>query len=316
MFLGRAWKMPLITVSSYLLHVFYFLQGCLPYDVAFSPAIFYPCEMPSQPSKSDEPKNYSETCLLCGIYILTFDGGTISHDHLDVFKESQWEIYRKSTIPEHILVPSTELENKIFSKFPWLSSCYQRGETFKFEAKRKFKLSDMPILQYMNSRELAQLHVLVISRTSFQETKIPDEFLDERRYHRAHWMQISLYKHKNMGYILGHLVGKELIEKRLGQVVQAVRMYWQTHKGWGVTDTDTLFRAQLDGAIYARCESYVRGCDIFSFKMQSNLPKIRLPLEISLQVAEIICPIIYAQSDVQNMRNMLSVFALNLPDAF
>lgn len=83
--------------------------------------------MSTQPLKSDEPRNYSETCLLCGTDILTLDGGTISHDHLDVLKESQWEIHRKNLIPEHILVPSTEVENKIFSKFPWLSSSYQRG---------------------------------------------------------------------------------------------------------------------------------------------------------------------------------------------
>ena len=42
----------------------------------------------------------------------------------------------------------------------------------------------------------------------------------------------------------------------------------------------------------------------------------RLPLEISLLVAEIICRIDYTRSDIKNMRNMLSVFTLNLPDAF
>ncbi|KUM55531.1 hypothetical protein ACN42_g11729 [Penicillium freii] len=109
------------------LHVFYFLRGRLLYGLSFTPAIFYPCKMPTQPSKSDEPLNYSETCLLCGVCILTFDGGTISKDHLDVLKESQWEIHRKFPIPEHILVSSTEVENKSFSKYPWLSSCYQRG---------------------------------------------------------------------------------------------------------------------------------------------------------------------------------------------
>jgi hypothetical protein len=156
-------------------------------------------------------------------------------------------------------------------------------------------------------------------------------------------MHPSLYKDKDMGNvfhyycweILGHLVGKELIENTLGQVVQAAMQYWQTHKkGWAVYDTDTIFRAQLDGVPYVRCESYVRGCDVFvnpwiipelqnAIQVAQNMVGKRkssylnkLPLEISLLVAEIICPIIYTQSDVQNMRNMLSVFALNLPDAF
>lgn len=52
--------------------------------------------------------------------------------------------------------------------------------------------------------------------------------------------------------ILGHLAGKELIEKTLGQVVQAAMLYWQTHKGWYITDVDTTFRAQLDGVSYMR----------------------------------------------------------------
>ena len=102
----------------------------------------------------------------------------------------------------------------------------------------------------------------------------------------------------------------------------------------GCYDLDTLFRAQLDEVPYVRCESYVRGCDIFVNpwiipELQSTIQLAqnmvgkrkssylnRLPLEISLLVAEIICPIIYTQSDVQKIRNMLSVLALNLPDAF
>ena len=146
--------------------------------------------MPTQPSKyklSCRP----ETCLLCGKSILLWDGGTVSRDHLDVLKESQWEIHRKSPIPEHILVPSTEVENKSFSKFPWLSSCYQRGgrtfliETFELEAKGQSKLSDTLFPPNTISRELAQLHVSLVSRAyfNFQETKTPHEFLDERRYH-------------------------------------------------------------------------------------------------------------------------------------
>lgn len=136
----------------------------------------------------------------------------------------------------------------------------------------------------------------------------------------------------NMGFvfhyycweILGHLAGKELIEKTLGQVIQAARQYWQTHEEWGVTDIDTLFRAQLDGVPYARYESYAYGCDIFVNpwiipELQNIIQLAQNTIEkrkSSLRMAEIICPITYTQSDVQNMHNMLSVFALNLPDAF
>lgn len=144
--------------------------------------------------------------------------------------------------------------------------------------------------------------------------------------------------------ILGHLAGKELIEKSLGQVVQAARQYWKTrnelgviefsHKEWGVIDLDTLTRAQIREVPYLRCKLYHHGCDIYVNpwiipELQNTIQLAqtmieerkssylnRLPLEISLLVAEIICPIIYTQADVQNMRNMLSVFVLNFPDTF
>lgn len=155
-------------------------------------------------------------------------------------------------------------------------------------------------------------------------------------------MHPSLYKDKNIGYvfhyccweILGHLVGKDLIEKALAQVVQAAKQYWQTHEGWDIIDLDTMNRAQIAKAPYVRWEWYYFGCDIYVNpwiipelqntiqlaqnmvgKSKSSYLNI-LPLEISLLVAELICPIIYTQSDVHDMRNMLSVFELGLPDAF
>lgn len=102
--------------------------------------------MPSQSSKSDEPRDYYATCLLCGAHILGLEIGTMSKNPLDVLKESQWETHRKFPIPEHIFVPSTEVENKNFSKFPWLSSCYQRGGKLRLlgkhlDLKLKIKLS-------------------------------------------------------------------------------------------------------------------------------------------------------------------------------
>ncbi|KAJ5162825.1 uncharacterized protein N7500_004655 [Penicillium coprophilum] len=106
--------------------------------------------MPTQPSKSDEPRDYPETCLLCGIRILRLRTGVLGKDRLDVLKESQWEIHHQSPIPEHILLPSTEVVNKNFSKFPWLSSCYHRGARKQLKVKEKSKLSDMRVLQNMN----------------------------------------------------------------------------------------------------------------------------------------------------------------------
>lgn len=89
--------------------------------------------MPNQPSECVIFRNYEQTCLFCGTRIISIDAGTMSKDHLAVLKESQWEIYRNFPIPDHILVPSTEIENKSFSTFPWLSSCYHRAGRLAFE---------------------------------------------------------------------------------------------------------------------------------------------------------------------------------------
>ncbi|KAJ5775524.1 uncharacterized protein N7511_000535 [Penicillium nucicola] len=134
--------------------------------------------------------------------------------------------------------------------------------------------------------------------------------------------------------ILGHLAGKELIEKTLGQVIQAARQYWEPHTVLALYDLDTIYCVQLAEVTYKRFEGYIFNCDIMVNpwtipELQEAIQRAhnvvgkrnsscvnRPPLEISLLVAEIICPVIYTQTDVQNLRNMLSTFALNLPDAF
>jgi hypothetical protein len=130
-------------------------------------------------------------------------------------------------------------------------------------------------------------------------------------------------------------MGKEWIEEASGQVVRAATEYWNTHEGLGTFDPDVLFRAhELDGTAYVRYESYSHGCDIYINpwlvpevhsaiqlakemvgKRKSSYFR-RLPLEICLKVAEMVCPIGYTHFDMQNMRNMSSVFALDLPEAF
>lgn len=52
----------------------------------------------------------------------------------------------------------------------------------------------MLLRQRMSLRELAQLHVFVVSRTNFQETQTSHELLDEMRYHSMmiRHLQISI----------------------------------------------------------------------------------------------------------------------------
>ncbi|KAJ5775525.1 uncharacterized protein N7511_000536 [Penicillium nucicola] len=92
------------------------ILGCLLYASPFTPSISCPCKMPNLSPKLGESRDSREICLFCHTLILPLDVGTMSKDHLDLLKDSHWEIHRKTPIPEHILVPSTEVVNHIFSK--------------------------------------------------------------------------------------------------------------------------------------------------------------------------------------------------------
>lgn len=81
--------------------------------------------LPIQRLNPRGPYSGREVCLLCGTTILCLYSATMTDNPLNVLEEAQWEIYRnEDPIPEHILVPSMEVENMYFSKFPWLSSRY------------------------------------------------------------------------------------------------------------------------------------------------------------------------------------------------
>lgn len=166
-------------------------------------------------------------------------------------------------------------------------------------------------------------------------------------------IQPRRYRDKNIGYlfhshcweVLGHLLGHEVIEKKLGKVIRSVRKYWfkrtlrymelSSDEMLGTWDMDSFFRAHVyDEVAYAKYQEYAFGCDIHISpwvvpEVQNiiNLARAqrtdwksshfnKLPLEICLLVLEDICPLDFTQCDVQCTRNMLSVFALDVPEFF
>ena len=69
-----------------------------------------------------------EACLLCGVGIIYTCTAMLSDRAMDVLKEDDFESHRKKgLIRGHVLVPSAEVTNANFSKFPWLASCYYRA---------------------------------------------------------------------------------------------------------------------------------------------------------------------------------------------
>jgi len=143
------------------------------------------------------------------------------------------------------------------------------------------------------------------------------------------------------------LLGEQVTDETIGKVVQAARQYWKPgipryerspDRPWDIGDDDVRFWAhQEDGVEYAKYKKYVHGCDIYRSpwvvpevqesirtarshwqkgKRKSSYLDTRIPPEVVLMTMEIICPLEYTQENVQDMRNLLSVFSLDIPKSF
>lgn len=143
------------------------------------------------------------------------------------------------------------------------------------------------------------------------------------------------------------LLGEQVTDETIGNVVQAAKQYWKPgiprferspYRPWDIGDDDVRFWAhQEDGVEYAKYEKYVYGCDIYrspwvvpevqesirtarshrqNGKQKSSYFDTRIPPEILLMMMEIICPLEYTQENVQDMRNLLSVFSWDIPKSF
>jgi hypothetical protein len=86
--------------------------------------------MPKRKDISDPNTRADIYCSLCGVIINHFSFATWSSNLMDILEESELQIYRqKGQTPDHILAPSSKIENASFSKFPWLANSYIRAGT-------------------------------------------------------------------------------------------------------------------------------------------------------------------------------------------
>ncbi|KAJ5108970.1 hypothetical protein N7456_005645 [Penicillium angulare] len=147
--------------------------------------------------------------------------------------------------------------------------------------------------------------------------------------------------HAHCWEVLAHLLGKEYIEKRPGQLVRAAKEYqrskrlkygtsianhenpyfWQIYDPKKVMHTKNHETQKCDDfrspwivpEVQRAIESARRGM-VKARNMNSYLT--RLPLEIVLLVVEILCPSEYTRFDIENTQNMISAFALDLPRSY
>lgn len=84
-----------------------------------------------------QPLNdYSGTCLICEVRIMRIARVTNSTNPSRVLTEHEWKHHRQKPLTEHLFVPSSEVENTEFTKYPWLSSCYIRAGKLHLQLKR------------------------------------------------------------------------------------------------------------------------------------------------------------------------------------
>lgn len=330
--------------------------------------------MPSRrlSKQEDERPGTPASCVLCGVMILDTDLATSSERAMDVLQEDNLKAHRKKGATRgHFLVPSAELANANFSKFPWLASCYYRAGESRLVEPCFLKLSDHLVVQSPSSKwcltgiasppyDSCAPFIAPRSKDTARicGTKRVAQYNNAlfTRFYQADVVlhkQPRRYRDKNIGYmfhshcweVLGHLLGHEVIEKKLDKVVRAVRQYWYKRcprhmklprdGTLGILDVNLFSRAHEDGEVaYAKYQAYAFGCDIHISpwvvpEVQNiiNLARAqrtdwksshfnKLPLEICLLVLEDICPLDFTQCDVQCTRNMLSVFALDVPESF
>ncbi|KAJ5634601.1 hypothetical protein N7528_002443 [Penicillium herquei] len=300
-------------------------------------------------------------CSLCGVIIYDFSLATWSSNPLDVLEESEFEVYRrKGRAPEHILVPSSKIESAGFSKFPWLANSYFRAVTLSTSPSGfNYHLTGITLYQENDPTPLCAPRDKNMARIS-----------GRRRSPRYNNLQFISFRpmeleitdviepptdkgnaylfHAHCWEVMCHIQGKETIEERLPDLVQAIKQFWTglyasfssldhdpQEVRWGYSDQDLDFWVRVeDEVLHTKYEWYNCGCDTYispwvvpevhaaiaSSRAQRTAYKPqcpnRLPPECWLLILDLICPLQYTQRDVQDLRSLMSVFVFYAPESF
>lgn len=75
--------------------------------------------------------NETPTCILCGVMVRGMIHSQPANPTTSavLFREDKWKHYRKAKL-EHVMVPSKEVEERDFKKFPSMWSCMCRASEY------------------------------------------------------------------------------------------------------------------------------------------------------------------------------------------
>ncbi|KAJ5213483.1 hypothetical protein N7449_000652 [Penicillium cf. viridicatum] len=258
-----------------------------------------------------------------------------------LFRENRWKHYKKDKL-EHVMVPSKEVEEVDFAKFPSMWACMCRA--IIKGPNTKYFLSGITAIEHHNDCPYFIPKDRSIARIGGKTQNLQyDDGIFAQFYAAAIKRQLSRFKGKNVGFVvhahcwalLNHIISTTLVEKKIEKFVRAARKYWRDHEAWGSNDFSLRSWKHRSGDVHPGFEY---GCDIYKnplivFEVQKAIQKAidsatktkekcmqsrcsPVPLEVAIMIAEWTCPIDYTPADVKNTRNMLSAWQWTLPDSF
>lgn len=151
-----------------------------------------------------------------------------------------------------------------------------------------------------------------------------------RQLAHLHSKRIGYIVHAHCWVLFERILGTQLTQRNLAKFVRSSRKYWRKSKLFGLS---SLNACEAEPTQIPRTLKY--GCDIYQnplaipavqkvidvAKVEAERPnywfrKTSFPLEISVLIAERVCPVNHTGNDIKNTENMLLAFQWKLPDFF
>ena len=253
------------------------------------------------------------------------------------------------------MVPSTELEEADLGDFPRLGPCFYRAREFEDldlrptildaltitvmkESETKYRLTGINMIEDHSNELLYIPNDPTVARIGGKTNARYDNIRFTSFYAANIGRQPIRLHDKNIGYIVHahcwvlfeRVLGTKLTQRNLAKFVQTSRKFWSKNELWGLRDhkiswvepTQILSTLELGHDIYQNSlviPAVQKAIDVA--KVEAKRPnycfqKISFPLEISVLIAEWVCPVNHTGKDIKNTENMLLAFQWKLPDYF